>query len=356
MAIESGTATAAGAPRRRLTAPPLGATGVAVGSLLLLVLYSSLGLQPVWAALRAINLPILLVYIAIAVIVRAAYSLRWQLLARRLGPVPSFSKFAGARLAGDAVSALAPVGRVGGDPVRIGLLYGEGVGGTRAGAGVVIDRIVEIMGNSFAAIGYVTVCAVAYAGGPAAATAPALVGALVLPLVALLLLLAQWRHGMRPLTLVAGTLRLRRRRRWARWLVALRQTEDDLGRLCGAHPLLLLSGLTGSLFIEGVIVAEHYCLFRAFGVSLDLPSLLMVLLTTGLSRAAPVPAGLGAMEAGQVAVLTATGSSPQVGLVVATLLRLHECLWLGGGLVALWVQGVSLLRLRPLWWTRRAAT
>lgn len=355
MSGESAAAVRSG-PRRWATAPSLRSAGFATGILLLVGLYWAFGLQPLWAALAAFHPAPFVAYLAAAGIVRVGYSLRWRLVASRLGAVPGLATFLSARLAGDAVSALAPVGRLGGDPVRIGLLYGEGVGGTSASAGVVVDRIIETIGNSCAAVAYVAVCALAYSGAAGSYVAPAVTGALLPALLALVLLLAQWHRGLRPLTGLATTLGLARRRRLARWLLALRQTEDDLVRVCGKHPALLLGGLAGSLAIEVVVIVEHYCLFRAFGVSLELPSLLLVLLATGLSRVAPVPAGLGAMEATQVAVLTATSGRPDVGLVIATLLRLHECLWFAVGCVALSARGVSLMRLRALWWTARTAT
>jgi len=333
---------------------PLGSVTLLAGCALLVGLYWRLGLRPVWAALADVHPSILLVYLAAAVVVRLGYSLRWRLVAQHLGPVPPLSAFVAARLAGDAISSLAPVGRVGGDPVRIGLLYGEGVGGTQASAGVVIDRIIEVLGNSVAVVAYVTVCAVAYAGVPGGHTALAVLGALVLPVGALLVLLVQWHHATRPLAAITGAIGLLLRPRFARGLVAVRQTEDDLVRVCSTHPAVLLWGLAASVLIEVIVVVEHYSLFRAFGLSLDLPTLLVVIMATGLSRAAPVPAGVGTMEATQVAVVTAISGRPDLGLVVATLLRLHETFWLAVGVVALSFQGVSIARVRALWWTSRA--
>ena len=72
----------------------------------------------------------------------------------------------------------------------------------------------------------------------------------------------------------------------------------------------------------------------------------MVLLGTGAARAAPTPAGLGALEVTQVALVGAAAGRPELGFVVAMIVRLHETLLLIVGLAVLSAAGLSLGRLR----------
>jgi len=65
-----------------------------------------------------------------------------------------------------------------------------------------------------------------------------------------------------------------------------------------------------------------------------------------LSRVVPMPAGLGALEAGQVTAFAAATGQPALGFVVALVVRLHETLWTGVGLMALTLQGSGWARLR----------
>lgn len=323
--------------------------GLAVAGLL----YHRIGVAPVLAAFARMRGGEFLGYLALAFTIRVGYGLRWHRIARHLGTVPSTATLVRARLAGDAIGPLVPLGRLGGDPLRIGLVYQAGVDGARASAGVVMDRILEVLGNSGAALVYVTVFLFSWAAISGRESA-GMLGALLLAVGSLVGLLAAWRGGRRPLANVARTLGLERKARTARWVRALKRTEATLGHFCADHRAAALWGLAASLLIEILIVVEHLVLFHSFGVSLSLPTLLAVLMGSGFSRVVPVPAGLGALEATQVAVLTLTSGRPDLGLVVGTLLRLHETLWMAVGLAVLAAHGVAPTRVRTLSWLPRA--
>jgi len=133
-----------------------------------------------------------------------------------------------------------------------------------------------------------------------------------------------------------------------RWADALRRTEDHLAGFFRDHSANFVLGLVASLLIEGVVIAEYHFLLVAFGVRLNLPTLLMALVTSGLARAAPTPAGLGALEAGQVTLLEVSAGQGELGFVVGIVMRLHETLWAGVGLAMLFPHGVSLSKARRL--------
>jgi len=326
-----------------------------VGLAVAVLLYVRIGVTPVAAAFAQLRVGELAGYLVLATAIRVAYGLRWHGIARHLGAVPPATTLVTARLAGDAVGTLLPVGRLGGDPLRIGLLYRAGVDGARASAGVVMDRILEVLGNSVAASVYVCVFILTWASLTRRDGA-GMLAALVLGAVGLIALMALWRLGRRPLHNVGRAVGMERRLHTARWLHALWRTEATLGRFCRDHPAAASWGLVASLLIEAVSVLEHLVLFRSFGVSLSLPTVLAVVMTSGFARVVPVPAGLGALEASQVAVLTLTSGRPDIGLVVGTLLRLHETLWIAVGLGALAAQGISPARVRLLSWAPRAST
>ena len=117
-------------------------------------------------------------------------------------------------------------------------------------------------------------------------------------------------------------------------------------RLFQDRPAIFVQGVVGSLAIEALIICEYHFLMEAFGLQLHLPTLLMTLVASGLSRVVPTPAGLGALEAGQVTVLGAATGHPDLGFVVGFVLRLHETLWTGVGLIGLSLCGFNLARLR----------
>jgi uncharacterized protein (TIRG00374 family) len=305
------------------------------------------GLSDLGVALERVDVGDLLVYACAAVAVVLGYSLRWRLVLRATTTSPPLWRLVAARLAGDAVGALLPGGRVGGDPVRIALTAGDGRGGVRASAAVALDRVMELIGNSICAIVYVSIFSVMRAVGTTQGVPPVLVATVGLPLLALVATVAALRAGRRPFTPVMALAAHVLPPRW-RALDAVRQTEDQLIGFFRDHALRFLVGILGSLLIELTIVIEYHFLLLAFGIVLDLPTLLMVLVASGMTRIVPTPGGVGALEAGEVAVLGLAGGRPDVGFLVGLVLRLHETLLTLIGVLLLVAQGMSFARLRVL--------
>ena len=130
------------------------------------------------------------------------YSLRWRLVLCATATSPPVWRLVAARLAGDAVGTLLPGGKLGGDPVRVALTAGDGRGGVRASAGVAIDRVMELIGNS--------VCALVYVGIFSVSRAETVPGA---PLV----LLATLAMSLLALLTLVGVLRAERARSRPGW-------------------------------------------------------------------------------------------------------------------------------------------
>ncbi|MBI4517698.1 MAG: flippase-like domain-containing protein [Deltaproteobacteria bacterium] len=330
-----------GVGRRCLSAAPL-VVGVAV----LVGLCWQFGLGELAAAFGRVSPAYLSAYMVLAAVVLVGYSLRWGAAARALGARLPLARLVAARLAGDAVGALVPSAKLAGEPVRIALMYAGGVGGTQAGAAVTIDRALELISNMLCVLAYVAVFSVAQVLGSSQRAALILVLTILALLGLLALPLAQLRRGRRPLAWCYSERARRMLPRSASWMPALRRTEEHMVGFFRDHPATFVSGLAGSLLIEVLVIGEYYCLLAGFGVVLDLPTLLMVLLGTGVARAAPSPAGLGALEAGQVGVLAFAGGRPELGFVVGVVIRLHESAWMAAGLLVLSAQGLTLSRLR----------
>jgi len=322
-------------------------SSLAIGVAALVFLCWRFGLSEVIAAVSRVRPGYLLLYLGVGCAVRIGYALRWRLVARALGTNLALGRLVAARLAGDAAGSLLPAGRIGGDPVRIALVYGGGLGGAEASAGVAIDRIMEVIGNSVSAVVYVTVFAVAHTSDSARA-AGILIATLLLALAALVVPLETMRRGMTPLGPLYGWAKRHGSPRVLQGAESLQRVEAHVVRLLREDLLTFTRGVGASLLIDGVVIIEYYFLLAAFGVRVALPTLLMVLVATGLARVVPTPGGLGAIEASEVTVLAVAAGRPDVGFVIGILVRLHETLWGAIGLVVLSLQGVSLARVRLL--------
>jgi uncharacterized protein (TIRG00374 family) len=323
-----------------------GGVSLLLGALLLAGLGWWFGVGGVLAALRGASPRGLCWYAAASGVVLGLQTLRWRAVAGAVGAPAGAARIAGARLAGDAVASLLPLARLGGDPLRAVLARRGTARLSSATAGVAIDRLLELIGNVAAVAAYLAVFAAAALGRGAAPGWLAIAAAMLAVLALLVALVLRLARGGRPLAPLYGV----RARAWlgrhAHWLEGLRRVEDHLGAFFRGHGATFLAGLALTGLIELAIVVQYRLLLGAFGVQLDLPVLLVVLLGGGVARAVPAPGALGTLEATQVLAVGATTGHAELGFVVGAIVRLHETLLVLAGLAALWPLGVSPLR-RP---------
>jgi len=303
------------------------------------------GVGGVVAALHAASPAGLLVYLALSIVVLLLQASRWALVSAAVGGATAFARLVAARLAGDGIASLLPLARVSGDPLRAVLARTGDTRLSSATAGVAIDRLLELVGNLLAVVAYVGVFSLATVGGTSARTSLALGAAVMVPLALMAVLVVQLARGNRPLAPLYGP----RARRWVprhgHWLDGLRRVEEHLVVFFRAHRVAFVIGLACSILIEVVVVFQYRALLGAFGVHLELPTLLMVLLGGGVARAVPTPAALGTLEAVQVLAVGASTGRADLGFVVGVIVRLHETLLILVGLATLSALGFSPTRL-----------
>jgi uncharacterized protein (TIRG00374 family) len=298
------------------------------------------GTQDLVTTLAQVRPGRLCVYLVLTAVVVLGHSLRWRLVAHSLGADPPLGVLVRARLAGDAVGALVPSGKVAGEPVRFALVRSHCVDGPLTAAAVAIDRILEALGNLACVLVYGAIFAQAHAARLQGSGPWLVVVTAALFLAGIAALLAGARRGFRPLGFLYGARARRRFPHLAHWADKFEQTETHLLRFFQHHPRACAQGLLASLCIEALVVAEFYMLFTAFDIHLELPTMLMALVTSGLVRAVPTPGGIGALEAGQVALLQMSSGQAQLGFVVGIVMRLHEMLMITAGFLALALHGV----------------
>lgn len=316
---------------------------LAAGLAAVVVLGWQFGTGDVVTALRRADLLLLPASVAAGAMVRLGYALRWRASAVVLGVRASLPRLVRARLAGDALGAVLPAGRISGDPLRAALLCAEGQRAATAATSVALDRFMEWIGNTACAVGCVTIFVLSRAATERTVWIlllgmVALLGALVTPLLLL-------RRGQRPFQLLH---RLTPRLSWPRlrrWLGLLHETETQLIGFFRDHQRVFTAGAAVSLLIEAVILVEYRMFFSAFGIALDWPTLMIVVVTGGLARCVPIPAGVGALEASQVGLLAVTAGDAGLGFLVGIVIRLHEVLWTLLGFAAL-VAGGHIERLK----------
>lgn len=295
-------------------------------------------LAEIWNSLQLLRSWQILALLALNAAIFALITARWWLIIRAEARRVPFLPLVAYRLAAFGMSYFTPGPQVGGEPLQI--LYirnAYGLTTVRATAAVMMDKLVEFLANFlFLALGLFAVTASGMLGGfaPDAWIAVPLALLLLWPLLHILLLYRR-RHPLsaliKPLRqLLAGRKNTTTTQTFLRLVIV---SEHLAGLFCRRHIRYLLAALGVSLLSWAGMTLEYYLMLVFLSADLSFTETLAALTVVRLSFLAPLPAGLGALEASQVFAATAFGLPAALGIGLALLMRARDILLGGLGLL-----------------------
>lgn len=305
-----------------------------VGVVLLAVIVRSVSLAEVAAILRQLRLWQVGALLLLNGAVLATITGRWWILLRGLGHRVPIAPLFAYRLAAFGLSYFTPGPHVGGEMIQVFMVEREqGVPRGDALAAVILDKAIEFSINlMFLLLGIAAILQWRIVPRETGQQAIGLAAALLLvPVV----YLAATALGHYPATRMAWEL-ARRRPRFNGMAATIDESETQVGRYFRRQPLAFGAAIAITLFGWAVLIAEYWLMIRFLGVSLSLPQLVGALTAARLSILMFLPAGLGALEAGQAAAFALLGLDPAVGISAALLIRLRDTTL---GLLGLWWWG-----------------
>jgi glycosyltransferase 2 family protein len=289
----------------------------------------------IFATLLRLN-PIALLGLALVnVLILLLFTSRWWIVMRALGYRLPFLSLAFYRLAGFGISYFTPGPQVGGEPLQVHLLHRRHrVSGTSAVAGVSLDKLIELLANlSFLVFGLILVFrGQLFSGSRLLLLLSA--GLLTLPIIYLSLL----RLSRRPAAwfLMQLNFLVPWRPAFERARQQVISVEEQVSALVRHKPKALLGALLLSFVSWVLMIFEYWLTIRILGVYMQPAQVIAALTAARLAFLLPVPAGLGVLEAGQVAAMHILGFDPVVGISASLLIRARDItlgalgLWLGG--------------------------
>jgi glycosyltransferase 2 family protein len=297
-----------------------------------------IGPAVIWNLFRDLSWRLVLILVFPACVAVVLDALAWRFTF--LSPPRSFGRLVGVRLAGDAVNRITPTASVGGDLVKA-LLLRPGVPLWDAMASIVADKTTSVTAQVLLLV------------------AGLLVALLVVPVSATVLTVMGVAAIVEALC-VAGFVAVQLRSvvgRGGRLLARLRipvsperqaafdGTDRALRRLYSEHGLGLLTSTVCHFAGAALGALELYLFVRFLDVPISVSSAFAIaaLGTAVKFFSFMVPASLGALEGGNVAIFSAFGLGPAAGLTYTLGRRLREIVWVAAGLLA-----SSLLSSRPI--------
>ena len=303
--------------------------------------------EEIVGTLRGLSAAQLVALILLNGVIFLFFSSRWWLLLNAQKQRIPYLSLVGYRLAGFAISYFTPGTQFGGEPLQIYLLgKQQGVPGSTALASVTLDKVLEILANfTFLALGMTVILSSSSFGGFAGPSAALGVGLLLCLPLAYLGLLAAKRY---PFTWLARWLSVRlenqlaARPKISRVPDLIASTEEEISLLFRQQPVAMLVAILASGLVWALMVFEYWLMAYFLGAQLTPVQTITALTATRLAFLTPIPAGLGALEAGQAFVMDSFGFSAAHGISLSLLMRGRD---IAIGLAGLWWGAVLSSRL-----------
>jgi uncharacterized protein (TIRG00374 family) len=315
---------------------------VIAGGLLWLTL-RSVPLTEVWAVLRRLGPLELMLLILTNAAVLASFNLRWWLLLRAQGYTLPYLHLVGYRLATFAVSYFTPGSHFGGEPLQVYLTtHRHGVPAPVAISAVLLDRVIELLVNFVFLVCGILIFLPQYVLSHDSAQYARYGIVLLLAPVGLVVALGMGRHPLARLVAIMDVLwrsisRGRRMDALARIGQAIRQGESQAAVLCRQQPGLIVLAVAASLLSWAGMVGEYWLMTTLLGLDLTLSRALVALLAARVAILAPMPAGIGVLEASQALAMHELGLPMAAGVSLSLLIRGRDVivglagLWIGSG-------------------------
>lgn len=300
---------------------------------------SQVPLADTWQMLQGLTLAQIGLLLGVNALLILAFSARWWILLDTMGHRIPYLLLSMHRLAGFSISYFTPGPQVGGEPLQVILLEKHHrIPLVTATTSIGVDRLIEIAINlSILMVGVIVALQSQLLGSLTSPVSVALFSLLtLLPLV----YIVQLVRGRQPLSWLLNRFpdRISRRPVFQQVVKATQGSEQQATAVFREKPVRVLAAVGVSLLSWLAIIGEYGLVLHFIGVALTPVRLIILLLVTRIAFLAPLPSGLGALEASQVLAFEALGLEPAVGLTASLLIRGRDIVF---GLIGLWWAGME---------------
>lgn len=304
-------------------------TGLA---LLLYITLRNVPLGEIWSTLRQLQARQAVVLIGLNLFIYALLTLRWWIIVRAENKRVTYLPLLFVRIAVFGVSYFTFGPHVGGEPLQVFYLQRRyGLTFTHATASVIMDKLLELLANFFLlAIGLTAIFRAGLFSTNGSSSWLSLSGLAILCLWPPVHILLLFRRIYPVSAALRGIPMIKKSSKVVRFIAA---SERLAGTFCRRHLRSLLAAIAVSLCAAVGMVSE-FALIAAF-LDIRLPFWQTIAAWTAgwLSLLAPLPGGLGALEASEVFTLGLFGVSAASAIGLTLVMRARDLLIGGLGLL-----------------------
>ncbi|MCX7975477.1 MAG: flippase-like domain-containing protein [Bellilinea sp.] len=298
--------------------------------------------EDIFRLLGRLHLSQLLLLIGVNALVLLLISMRWQTILLAMGVKLPLNKILSYRLTSFGISYFTPGPQFGGEPAQVAFLTrNHPVHSVNAISSVYLDKLLELLVNFLIiASGMLLILnsGIQNAELNYSNTAPLLFLGLI-PVAHLIAL----RINRFPFKrMVKGTGLIHSKVEWIKNTGRLMvEAEERIAEFLQKHPQSLYLAIAVSMFSWGMMILEYFLITRFLGLELTISQVIFAFVLSRLAFLAPLPAGLGVLEASQVFAMQTIGLPAASGLALSMWMRARDVVI---GLLGLGLGGWTLTR------------
>ena len=306
-----------------------------VYAVLALLLYFALRNAPlneIWNTLRQLQIWQIAALIALNLFIYALITLRWWIIVRAENRHVEYFPLLFVRIAVFGVSYFTLGPHVGGEPLQVFYLQRKyKFTYMHATASVILDKLLELLANFFLlSLGLTAIFQAGILSGNRGSSWLSLIGLVILCLWPPLHILLLYKQRYPLSALLRGIPFIKKDSKPVRFIAA---SERLAGTFCRRHLTSLLTAVAISLFAGIGMVSEFALIVNFLNIQLPFWQTVAAWTAGWLSLLAPLPGGLGALEASQVFALGLFGIAASTAIGVTLIMRGRDVLIGGIGLV-----------------------
>jgi len=237
-------------------------------------------------------------------------------------------------LAGYSISYITPIARVGGEPMRIYMLKKEfGMSTEKAAAGIILDRFVEFSGAIlFGIIGIFFLAILPRIPASIKISLSLLVG-----FVFSVLMFFYFRtiSNTSSFSLIFNFLQLHRFSRLKKFGQTLKKIENKLNKFFIENKKAFIKSVIAYIIYIFLIILESKFLLLGFGINASVYELILILNIHGLATFIPIPAALGALEAGESMIFKVLREGSSLGIAYSLIIRIRDIIFVSIGFIVI---------------------
>jgi uncharacterized protein (TIRG00374 family) len=284
-------------------------------------------LKEIFGLLTNLHLAQILVLLGVNLLILLMISLRWQIILHAMGEKIPLTRILSYRLTSFGVSYFTPGPQFGGEPAQVALLTrNHAVNTVSAVSSVYLDKLLEVLVNLLVIVGGMFFALSTDLGKPVFNRndwIPVL-GLGLMPAVHLIALRTK-HYPLRWLAEQSGV--LQSKRPWVRKLGNLAaEAEHQIAAFLERNPRSLLLAILISFLSWAGMIFEYFLAVRFLGLPLSDAHIMFAFVLSRLAFLAPMPGGLGVLEASQVFAMQAMGLPATSGLALSLWMRARDVL------------------------------